>query len=70
MLLLDHKGKPQMGLEGGELIISRGETKKLIDAVVKTKENGMEEKDLIAVGKMMHEIRMKQRNRKPEFTKD
>ena len=66
MVLLDHDGNPQMYLKGGELVISRVETKKLIDLVQSAKT----EDDYIKIGKYMHEVRMKQRARKPEYVKN
>lgn len=62
-VLLDHKGEVQMDLEMGELIISRKETKDLTELAAKA-EN---ERDLVELGKMMYNIRMKQKNRKPEY---
>lgn len=66
MVLLDHRGEPQMYLEGGELVISRVETKDLINLAKKVKT----EEDLIKLGKMMYEIRSKQKKRKPQFVKN
>lgn len=66
MVLLDHNGNPQMYLRGGELVISRVETKKLIDLAKSIKN----EEDYIKLGKYMYEVRMKQRARKPEYVKN
>lgn len=52
-----------MELEGGELVISRKETKQLIDLVKKAKS----EKDILEVGNFLLNVRLKQRKRKPEY---
>ena len=61
MVLLDHAGKPQMYMQGGELVVSIKETEKLVDLASNSKSNDTE--DMYQLGKMMYEIRMKQRNR-------
>jgi uncharacterized membrane protein (UPF0127 family) len=62
-VLLDHKGEVQMDLEMGELIISRKETKELTELAAKADT----ERELVELGRMMYDIRIKQKNRKPEF---
>jgi hypothetical protein len=66
MVLLDHNGNPQMYLRGGELVISRVETKKLIEMA----KSASSEDDFINLGKYMHQVRMKQRARKKEYVKN
>ncbi|MCS7316956.1 MAG: hypothetical protein NZZ41_01350 [Candidatus Dojkabacteria bacterium] len=66
MVLLDHRGEPQMYLEGGELVISRVETEKVIELAKKAKTD----EDFIKLGKLMYEIRSKQKKRKPQFVKN
>lgn len=61
MLVLDHKGNPQMGFTSGTLVISRKETKELIDLASETDDDN--EKDLLKLGKMMYDIRTKQKKR-------
>lgn len=59
MVLLDHTGNPQMYMEGGELIISRKETKKIIDLA----QSAETEEGLYELGKYVYSVRMKQRER-------
>lgn len=66
MVLLDHRGEPQMYLEGGELVVSRKETETLVELAKKAKT----EDDFIKLGKMMYEVRSKQKKRKPQFVKN
>lgn len=63
MLLLDHKGNPQMKLQSRELIISRKETKQLIDKAV----NCNTDEDFYELGKLVYDIRKRQRKRQPEY---
>lgn len=58
-VLLDHKGRVQTKIELNELIISREETKKLTELASKAET----EKDLFELGKLMYNIRMKQKAR-------
>jgi len=59
MILLDHEGNPQMELYTKELVVSRKETEQLIKLAKKTNT----EKELYELGRLMYEIRMKQRQR-------
>lgn len=59
MTLLDHNGKPQMNMLGGELIFSRIATKKIIDLASKASD----EKGLEQLGKFVFEERIAQRKR-------
>jgi hypothetical protein len=61
MVLLDHDGKPQMYLQGGELVISIKETQKLVDLASSSSRDNTEA--MYELGKTMHDIRMKQRKR-------
>ena len=62
MVLLDHTGKPQMYMKGGELIISRKETKKIIDIASNMQTNSSEDA-FYELGKYMYNVRMAQRKR-------
>ena len=62
MVLLDHKGNPQMEMEGGELIFSRISTKKIVDLASDIKSESDEE-SLLKLGKYVMEERLKQRQR-------
>lgn len=50
MILLDHKGQPQMDMIGGERIFSRVSTKKIIDLASKAND----EKGLLELGKAIY----------------
>ena len=63
MLLLNEKGTPQMELEGGELVISRIETKKLI----KLAQQAVTKEDFKELGKLMVDIRNKQKKRQKQY---
>ncbi len=60
MLLLDHKGKPQMKLYGSELIFSAKSSSKFIK---KAKELDGSDEDFYELGEMVWKERMAQRKR-------
>ena len=60
MVLLDHNGKPQMNLQGGEIVFSRVFTKKILEMVQSAKN----EQDILDIGKAVYTERMAQKNRK------
>ena len=66
MKVLDQKGKQQMGLFGGERIVSRRETKILIKKALKANAS-KEDKDYKALGKYMFKVLSGQDSRKPEY---
>lgn len=66
MYILDPKGNPQMDLEGGERIVSRLETRKLIKKAKKANKE-KSENAYKKLGKYMFKILEKQNNREPEY---
>lgn len=64
MALLDHKGSPQMFLEGGELVFSRVSTKKIVELAAKA--NSTE--GLKKLGEYVYKERMAQRSRAPQYS--
>jgi hypothetical protein len=62
MVLLDHKGVPQMYMKGGELIFSRVSTKQIIKLAEKAAES-KSEKDFFNLGETVLKERMAQRKR-------
>lgn len=67
MYILDPKGNPQMDLRGGERIVSRLETRKLIRKAKKANKE-KSEASYKKLGKYMFKILEKQNNREPEYT--
>lgn len=68
MKVLAPDGSTQMYLWGGERIISRKETKVLLDKAAKASKSG-NDKDYAALGKYAFNIIKKQDNRDPEYVK-
>jgi len=66
MVLLDHNGKPQFELQGGEIIFSRVFTKEILSMISKAKT----ERDKLEIGKAIHAERTAQKNRKPQVVKN
>ena len=63
MKLLDHNGKPQFDLEGGEIIFSRVFTKKVLEMISKGEKP-------MNVGKAVYDERIAQKNRKQQVVKN
>lgn len=68
MLILDHEGKPQMELVGGERIFSRAHTKTLIKFTKKAATTD-EDKDYKELGKRIFKFLDIQNNTDPEYVK-
>lgn len=68
MKVLAPDGSTQMGLQGGERIVSRKETKVLIRKAKKAQESN-NESDFKSLGKYMFKVLKGQDNRKPEYVK-
>lgn len=66
MLVLDENGDVQMRLEGGERIVSRIETRKLIKQALKAYKTDSDQ-EYIKLGRMIFRIIKKQDNREPEY---
>lgn len=66
MKILDQQGKQQMGLYGGERIVSRRETVILVKKALKAY-TSKEDKDYKALGKYMFKVLKGQDNREPEY---
>lgn len=66
MLVLDENGDVQMKLEGGERIVSRIETRKLIKQALKAYRLDSDE-EYIKLGKLVFKILKKQDSREPEY---
>lgn len=66
MLVLDENGDVQMRLEGGERIVSRIETRKLIKQALKAYKTDADS-EYIKLGRMIFRIIKKQDNREPEY---
>lgn len=59
MFLLDHKGIPQMKMQGGEIIWSRKDTANIVSAAMKADDDD----GLLELGKIVHAARKKHHNR-------
>lgn len=59
MVLLDHKGSPQMRMQGGEVVFSRVSTNKIIDLALKAND----EQSLYELGEYVYKERKAQRKR-------
>ena len=68
MKVLAPDGSTQMGLQGGERIVSRKETKVLIRKAKKAQESN-NESDFKSLGKYMFKVLKGQDDRKPEYVK-
>lgn len=66
MLVLDENGDVQMRLEGGERIVSRIETRKLIKQALRAYKTDSDQ-EYIKLGRIIFRIIKKQDNREPEY---
>lgn len=66
MLILDENGNVQFKIEGGERIVSRIDTRKLIKKALQAFKSD-DDKDYKSVGKLIFKILDAQDNRKPEY---
>ena len=66
MKVLAPDGSTQMELEGGERIVSRRETKVLINKAYRARES-KNDRDYKALGKYIFKVFKKQDNREPEY---
>jgi len=56
MVLLDHLGKPQMYMEGGEIVFSRPSTRAIVDLAMKANN----ENSLYNLGQFVYDERRRQ----------
>lgn len=63
MILLDHNGKPQMEMKGGEIVFSRPSTKEIINQAEKVSVAQMDEDALKELGRIVTKERIEQRKR-------
>lgn len=61
MLLLDHLGKPQMYMQGGEIVFSRPSTKQIIKLAMSVNDQD----SLYKLGKYVYDERKRQIKREP-----